>query len=229
MAWLLHGFKYMFLKKAFIIFSLTMSVSFQAISVENQCLQRLSKIKKGPRNLETLIEKMEGLGIRLELSEEIDTFGSAANDYFEIHAYDSLNEKIGEISMVPIGQAIFLRAQEKPLYTSHIEIYATASASFRGVGLGTYLYVSAARAIHRIGGVLFSSTGPSSQAIDAWERMVATGWAIRGTERDAELSQINSPITSLSSYRFDQDLLDGGFFDDLDYLIEDLEMVFVRY
>lgn len=218
-----------FFKSFIVSFQLVLLIGFSTGAEANQCLKLLlKKTSSTQRSLETLIEKMEGLGIKLELREEVDLYGSAADDYFEIVAYNRMNEPVGEVTMVPMGQSLVFRAEEKSLYASHIDIYENGGSSMRGVGLGTYLYTAAAWSIHKLGGVLFSSTGPSSQAIDAWERMVDAGWATRGTERDDELSQVNSPITSLSSYRFNQDLLESDFFDDLDEVIEDRDMLFIR-
>lgn len=185
-----------------------------------------------PRSFDTLVEKMESLGVSLSLNEGIDIHkGSLDGDYFEIFAHDQKGNKIAEVSMEPLYQSLIFRAEQKPVYTSHISIYSddgNGGSSMRGRGLGTYLYAAAAWSIYRLGGVLVSSSGPSSKAIEAWERMVDSGWAVSGREKSVGVLDLYSSLDLSSSYQFHQNLLEKGFFDDFEELIEDEDMVFIR-
>jgi hypothetical protein len=194
-----------------------------------QCAEIFSASQPAqPQILGPLITKMDLMGISLQFNKETDPFGSPADDYYEIIAYDSQGEMVGEISMVPIGKSVWIDGQERFIYTSHIDVALAGQRSMVGTGLGTYLYAAAARALYRLDEVLFSSTAPSAQAQATWENMVRFGWVVYGTERQEELSQVLSARTSLAAYRFNHHLLSGGFFDSLDEKLIDANRVFER-
>ena len=217
---------------AFLCFSLSIkSTLFAQVLLCSQALNPAYSASR-PRSFDTLVDKMENLGINLVLNESIDMYdGSPGGDYFEIFAYDRMGHKVAEISMEPLQQSLVVSAEERSVYTSHISIYADSGdgeSSMRGGGLGTYLYAAAAWSIHNLGGVLVSSTGPSSQAIEAWERMVHSGWATSGRGRGLGVQELSSSLDLSVSYHFNQRLLKNGFFDDFEELIEDEDMVFIR-
>ncbi|MEO0335206.1 MAG: hypothetical protein AAF202_02360 [Pseudomonadota bacterium] len=123
--------------------------------------------------------------------------------------------------MVSKKTTIVIDGTEKSLFTSHPDVTTHPTQSMKRTGLGTFLYAAAARVIHRVDGILFSSTGPSPEAELTWLRMLQSGWAVIGTERDQELSEIRTLGGNLPSFRFDQELLQSGFFDSIDNQIED--------
>jgi len=163
---------------------------------------------------------MDVMGITLELRHEIDLFDSS-NDYFEIHAIDKDGDSVGEITMAPERIPVIISGEERSLYSSHIDVTVIPKKNMKGTGLGTYLYAAAARTMFKIGGALFSSTQPSGLAKRTWESMVGSNWAVVGNEKGSNLNDRSS------SFRFRDDLLRNGFFEELDQRIEDRDDVFL--
>lgn len=208
---------------------LSLSVLFfllvsRASSHAMMCVDIFSNgVSPNPQSLASLFEKVEPLNVQLRLSRDF-SYDELRELYFEIAAVDIEGHVVGTVIMTPEHVPIVVEGQERSLYTVDIYTNDQPDRSMVGTGLGTYLYVAAARVIHRLDGVLFSSTVPVDEAVAAWERMVGNGWAVRGHERDDLLSSLEG---APSSYRFHQGLLESGFFNAMDTRVEDPEDLLV--
>lgn len=160
-----------------------------------------------PRSLHPLITRMDQLGIRLELHRERDD--EEGIRYYEIRAFQNGIE-VGTITMTPLS-VNSIEGTARLLFDSHIDV-SYGEVSLKGQGLGSYLYAAGATFIHSQRAVLFSSQKPSTEAQNTWQRMIEGGWALKSNERDRSFLVNGQVSPDYVAYRFNQDLLNAGFF-----------------
>lgn len=122
----------------------------------------------GQERVDALFEHFKALGIQvrvieLESHHSGPVFGKFDGN-FQIEASKN-GERVGSIIIAGMN---YLESRV-PIYETHISVKTSA----RGQGVGSALYLMAGRFVQRKGGFLISTSDPSKDAKNVWERFVS--------------------------------------------------------